>query len=47
MEKYKNEALTAQDAFVADDMRLIAGKTNSFYRTVADTFITVFAVGFL
>ena len=39
-----NEALTAKTTFIADDMRLIRRKTNRFYRTVTNTFITVFTV---
>ena len=41
-----NEALTAQNALIADDMRLIAGNTNGFHGAMPDAFIAVFAVGF-
>ena len=40
------KALTAHDALVADDICLIAGKTNGFDRTVTNTLVTVFTVGF-
>ena len=40
------KALTAKNAFVAYDMSLIARKANSLDRTVTDTFIAVFTVGF-
>ncbi len=39
-----NKALTAQNTFVSDDMRLIAGEAYRLYRTVAYTFIAVFTV---
>ena len=38
------EALTAPNAFVSYDMRLVAGKANRFNRAVAYTFISVIAV---
>jgi hypothetical protein len=38
------KAVSAKDAFVADNMRLISGKANGLYRTVANTFIAVFAI---
>ena len=41
-----HKALSAHDAFVLNDIRLIAGKADRLDRTVADTFIAVFAVGF-
>ena len=39
-----NKAVTAKNALVADYMRLISGKAYGLYRTVADAFITVFAI---
>ena len=39
-----NEAMTAKDAFVADDVCLISRKANSLNGTVADTFVAIFAV---
>ena len=42
-----HEALAAQDAFVADDMGLIAGKADGFDRAMPNALIAVFAVGFL
>ena len=39
-----DEALPAQNALVADNVRLIARKSDGLHRAVADTFITVFAV---
>ena len=41
-----DKALTAHDAVRADDVCLVAGEADGFYRTVPDTVITVFAVGF-
>ena len=42
-----NKAVSAENAFVSDDMRLVPGKTDGFHRTVPDTFVAVFTVGFL
>ena len=40
------KALTAQDAFVAHDVRLVAGKADGLDRTVPDAFIAIFTVCF-
>jgi len=42
-----DEAMTTEDAFILDDVRLIAGKTDRFDRTMANAFIAVLAIGFL
>ena len=39
-----NEALTAKNTFIADDMRMIPRETNRLYRAMADAFIAIFAV---
>ena len=41
-----DKALTAKNTLIADDIRLIAGKPNGLHRTVTDTFIAIFTVGF-
>jgi hypothetical protein len=41
-----DEALTAQDAFIFDNVRLVAGKTNCFDGAMANTLIAVFTVRF-
>lgn len=41
-----DEAMAAQNTFVADYISLIARKSDRFNRAVADTFIAVFAVRF-
>ena len=41
-----HKALPAQNALVADDVRLVARKPDGFDRAVPDTFVAVFAVGF-
>ena len=41
-----NKAAAAKDTFVADYVRLIAGKADGFDRAVAQAFIAVFAVRF-
>ena len=38
------KAVTAKNALIADNMRLISGKAYGLYRTVANTFIAVFAI---
>jgi hypothetical protein len=38
--------MTAKNTLVAYDVSLVSGEADSLYRTVADTFITVFTVGF-
>ena len=42
-----NKALSAENTFISDNVRLISRKTDRLYRTVADTLVTVFAVRFL
>lgn len=41
-----HKALAAKNTFVADYVGLISRKTNGLDRTVTNTFISVFAVGF-
>ena len=38
------EALTAENTFVADYVRLVSRKSDGFNGTVTDTFVAVFAV---
>ena len=42
-----HEAVAAQDALVADDMRLIAGEADGLHRAMPDALVAVLAVGFL
>ena len=39
-----DEALSAENAFISDDMRLVAGKADCFDRAVANAFIAVLAI---
>ena len=41
-----DEAVTAKNTLVSDYMSLVTGKADRFNRTVSDTLITVFTVGF-
>jgi len=41
------EALSAEDALVRDNLRLVFGKADGLGRAVADAFIAVFAIGLL
>ena len=41
-----NKAMSAENAFVADNVGLVVGDTDGFDRAVADTLVAVFAVGF-
>ena len=40
-----HKAMAAQNALVADNMSLVAGKANGLYGAMADALIAVFAVG--
>ena len=40
------KTLSAQNTFVTDDMCLISGKTNRFYRAMTNALVTVFTIGF-